>query len=153
YIPDDEVYYDYFTYQTQSTSSGKRLTVATPLDKMALLMRGGHVFPRCDIPRRSSKLMQFDDYTLLMAVGEATTAEGDLYVDNGNSFNYKSGQYIHRKFIFNEDKNMSSSVDTDGHDTASIEASAWLQAMKDIYINKIIIVGAPEAWKTDKVLT
>ncbi|KAG7149719.1 Glucosidase 2 subunit alpha like protein [Verticillium longisporum] len=52
YIPDDEVYYDYFTYDVKSTSKGKRVSVATPLEKLALLMRGGHIFARRDIPRR-----------------------------------------------------------------------------------------------------
>ncbi|KAL6918721.1 hypothetical protein FSST1_002747 [Fusarium sambucinum] len=152
YIPDDEVYYDYFTYQTQSTSRGKKLIVSTPLDKMALLMRGGHVFPRRDIPRRSSQLMKFDDYTLIVVVGKATTAVGDLYVDDGDTFDYQSGQYIHRKFTFDKDENMFSSADADGRDTASIEAGGWLQAMKDVFVDKIIIVGAPEAWRTNKVL-
>ncbi|KAM0241498.1 hypothetical protein ACHAP5_007537 [Fusarium lateritium] len=152
YIPDDEVYYNYFTYQTQPTFRGKRLAVATPLDKIALLMRGSHIFPRRDIPRRSSKLMQYDDYTLIVAVGKATTAEGDLYVDDGDSFDYQNSQYIHRKFIFNKDENEFTSVDADGRDTASIKAGIWLQSMGDVKVDKIIIVGAPEAWKKGKVL-
>ncbi|PCD22025.1 hypothetical protein AU210_015827 [Fusarium oxysporum f. sp. radicis-cucumerinum] len=152
YVPDDEVYYDYFTYQIQSTSKGKRLTVATPLDKTALLMRGGHIFPRRDIPRRSSKLMQLDDYTLVVSVGKAGTAEGELYVDDGDSFEYESGQYIHRKFAFDKDGNKFTSTEADGRDTASIKAGPWLQAMDGVYVDKIIIVGAPAAWKKDEVL-
>ncbi len=54
WIPDDEVYYDYFTYDILSTSRGKNVTVSAPLDKIPLLMRGGHIFPRRDRPRRSS---------------------------------------------------------------------------------------------------
>jgi len=88
YIPKDEVSYDYLTYQTQSTSKGKGLAVATPLDKIALLMRSSHIFPQRDILNRSSKSMQFDNYTLIVAVKKTATAQGDLYVKDGNWFYY-----------------------------------------------------------------
>ncbi len=54
YIPDDELYYDYFTYDLLPTHRHRNLTVLAPLHKIPLLMRGGHIFPRRDRPRRSS---------------------------------------------------------------------------------------------------
>ncbi|EGU81307.1 hypothetical protein FOXB_08202 [Fusarium oxysporum f. sp. conglutinans Fo5176] len=78
YIPKDEVSYDYLTYQTQSTSK----------DKIALLMRSSHIFPQRDILNRSSKSMQFDNYTLIVAVKKTATAQSDLYVKDGNLFDY-----------------------------------------------------------------
>ncbi|KAI3576693.1 hypothetical protein IWW34DRAFT_629619, partial [Fusarium oxysporum f. sp. albedinis] len=88
YIPKDEVYYNYLTYQTQSTSKGKGLTVATPLDEITLLIRSSHVFPQRDILNRSSKSMQFNKYTLIMAVKKTATTQGNLYVKDGNLFDY-----------------------------------------------------------------
>ncbi|KAM0332416.1 hypothetical protein ACHAQA_002696 [Verticillium albo-atrum] len=152
YIPDDEVYYDYFTYQTQTTTRGKRLTLATPLDKMAVLMRGGHVFPRRDTPRRSSKLMRFDDYTLVVSVGKLAISQGDLYVDDGDSFEYEGGQYIHRKFVFDSVANKFTSTEAEGRDPGSIKPGAWRQAMDKVHVDRIIIVGAPAAWETNQVL-
>ncbi|MBE3109168.1 MAG: glycoside hydrolase family 31 protein, partial [Acidobacteria bacterium] len=98
YIPDDEVYYDYFTYDVLPTKRGEKVAVAAPLEHIPLLMRGGHVIPRRDRPRRSSGLMRFDDYTLVVTVSKEGKAEGELYVDDGDSFEYEAGQYIHRKF-------------------------------------------------------
>ncbi|KAH6691335.1 neutral alpha-glucosidase AB [Plectosphaerella plurivora] len=153
YIPDDEVYYDYFTYQIQSTSKGKKLTVSTPLEKTALLMRGGHIFPRRDTPRRSSKLMRFDDYTLVVNVGKTGVSEGELYADDGDSFDYEAGQYIHRKFAFDKDASTFTSTEVAGRDTSTLKrAGSWLEAMERVYVDKIIIVGAPASWKVDKVL-
>uniref|UniRef100_A0A8H7KB70 alpha-glucosidase n=1 Tax=Bionectria ochroleuca TaxID=29856 RepID=A0A8H7KB70_BIOOC len=50
WIPDDEVYYDYFTYETKKTQKGKHLTVSASLSQIPLLMRGGHIFPAATSP-------------------------------------------------------------------------------------------------------
>ncbi|KAM0269423.1 hypothetical protein ACHAQH_009751 [Verticillium albo-atrum] len=151
YIPDDEVYYDYFTYEVKSTSKGKHVTVATPLEKTALLMRGGHIFARRDIPRRSSHLMRYDDYTLVVTVNKAGNAHGELYVDDGDSFDYEGGQYIHRKFSLDKAAKTLSSVDAEGRDTKAVKAGKWLQAMDAVYVDKIVVVGAPAAWDKAEV--
>ena len=145
WIPDDERYYDYFTYERMKTEKGKHLTVSAPLESVPLLMRGGHIFPRRDIPRRSSAMMRFDDYTLVVTIGNDNVAEGELYVDDGDSFNYENGQYIHRKFELSE--NLLSSVDAEGRDPNSIKPGPWFTAMNEVYIDKIIIVGAGAAWE------
>jgi alpha 1,3-glucosidase len=149
YIPDDEVYYDYFTYDILSTKKGQNTTVSAPLDRIPLLMRGGHVIPRRDIPRRSSQLMKFDDYTLVVTVSKDGTAEGELYVDDGDSFDYAKGQYIYRKFLLAG--NTLSSVDAEGRDPKSIKADAWMKKMAGVSVDKIIVVGAPTAWDKKEV--
>lgn len=144
FIPDDEVYYDYFTYETVPTHKGKRTTRSVPLDQIALLMRGGHIFPRRDTPRRSSALMRFDDYTLVISVGKNGKAEGDLYVDDGETFDYTAGQYITRKFRL--DGNVISSVDAEGRDPNHIIPGDWMKLMHSVQLAKIIVVGAPSSW-------
>lgn len=42
--------------------------IATPLDKMPVLIRGGSVIVRRERVRRSSALMRFDPYTLLITL-------------------------------------------------------------------------------------
>ncbi|KAI1327741.1 glycoside hydrolase family 31 protein [Xylariaceae sp. FL0255] len=148
YIPDDEVYYDYFTYHKLATSKGKTLTVDAPLESIPVLMRGGHIIPRRDVPRRSAKLMQFDDYTLVVVVGKDGTAEGQLYVDDGDSFDYQNGQYINRSFKLEGTK--LTSTDTDGRDMSSIKKGDWLRAMDNVSIDRIIVVGAPSSWANKK---
>ncbi|KAI2643346.1 glycoside hydrolase family 31 protein [Xylaria nigripes] len=137
YIPDNEVYYNYFTYEKLPTAEGKNLTVDAPIESIPVLMRGGHIFPRRDIPRRSVQLMKFDDYTLVVVVSKDGTAEGHLYVDDGDSFEYQKGQYIHR--IFKLEGSKLTSADADGRDTKSIEEGDWLKRMHDVAVDKIIV--------------
>ncbi|ROT39009.1 neutral alpha-glucosidase AB [Sodiomyces alkalinus F11] len=155
FIPDDEVYYDYFTYRLLPTAKGKRVTVAAPLDRTGLLMRGGHIVPRRDTPRRSAQLMRFDDYTLVVAVNKAGTAEGELYVDDGDSYDYEGGQFIHRAFRLDTANGGSiTSVDAQGRDTKAIQPGAWLKAMDAVHVDKVIVVGAPAAaWKNKAEVT
>ncbi len=153
WIPDDEVYYDYFTYDILSTSKGKSVTINAPLEKIPLLMRGGHIFPRRDRPRRSSALMRFDDYTLVVTVPkDGKFAEGELYVDDGETYDYETGQYIHRKFSFDGATQSISSVDAEGRASKDIKEGDWLKAMKDVYVDKIIVVGAPSSWANKKLV-
>lgn len=64
YLPDDEPYYDYFSHTLYQGKGYK--AVPAPLDTIPLLMRGGHIIPRKDRHRRSSSLMKFDPYTLVI---------------------------------------------------------------------------------------
>jgi alpha 1,3-glucosidase len=144
WIPDDEVYYNYFTYNVIKTQKGKHTTVHAALDQIPLLMRGGHIIPRRDIPRRSSAMMRFDDYTLVVTMSKDGSAEGELYVDDGDSFDYEKGQYIHRKFSLNG--STLSSVDAEGRDGKSLRPGTWMKAMQDVHVDKIIVVGAPASW-------
>lgn len=146
WIPDDEVYYDYATYSVMATKPGKTVTVAAALEQIPMLMRGGHIFPRRDIPRRSSAAMRFDDYTLVVSVSKSGTAEGELYADDGDSFDHEAGQYIYRRF--NLAGKTLQSVDADSRDTKSIKPGKWMSAMKTVNVDKIIIVGAPSEWDT-----
>lgn len=147
YIPDGEVYYDYFTYDIIPTHKGKTVTVSAPLEKIPLLMQGGHIFPRRDRPRRSSALMKWDDYTIVVTMPKTGgKAEGELYTDDGDSFDFQKGQYIHRKFTL--DGNTLTSKDAEGRETKIIKAGEWLENMANVVVDKIIIVGAPASWAT-----
>ena len=66
YIPDDEPYYDYTNYAVYKGRGQKR--IPAPLDSIPILTRGGHIFPRKDRHRRSSGLMKYDPYTLVVSI-------------------------------------------------------------------------------------
>jgi len=140
YIPDNEVYYDYFDYKGYEGKGAHK--VAAPLDKIPLLMQGGHIIPRKDRPRRSSGLMKFDPYTLVIVLSKAGTALGELYVDDGESFDFESGAYIHRSFNFSDGVLESKDIGTKGKLT-----DKYLKTMKNVGVEKIIVVGAPGTWK------
>lgn len=139
YIPDEEVYYDYFDF---TVIQGKgRNTIVAPLEKIPLLMQGGHIIPRKDRPRRSSGLMKWDPYTLVIALSKAGTATGEIYVDDGETFDYKTGAYIHRSFTFADGVLGSKDIGTKGKAT-----DKYLKTMKSVIIERVIIVGAPKEW-------
>jgi len=153
WIPDDEVYYDYFTYEILPTSKGRRVSIDAPLEKIPLLMRGGHIFARRDRPRRSSTLMRWDDYTLVVTVSrDGKSAEGDLYIDDGETYDFEKGQYISRKFVLEDGKTISS-TDAEGRDTKSIKKSGWLKKAEGILVDKIIVAGVPASWSDKKEVT
>ncbi|KAF7880397.1 uncharacterized protein EAF02_007243 [Botrytis sinoallii] len=139
YIPDSEIYYDYFDY-TIYTGAGKT-TIAAPLEKIPLLMQGGHIIPRKDRPRRSSGLMRWDPYTLVLVLNKEGKATGELYVDDGETFDYQSGAYIHRSFSFENGVLSSKDIGTKGKLT-----DKYLKSMKKVGVEKILVVGAPKEW-------
>ena len=147
YLPPGETYYDYFTYHTH-LGSGSAITISAPLDKIPLLMKAGRIFPRKDRPRRSSGLMRWDPYTLVISLDRNGEAEGDLYVDDGESYDYEDGAYIHRRFGFSSatlsSSDLSAEIDTS---KPSKKRKTYLAAMTAVRVEKIIIVGAPTEWK------
>ena len=50
-----------------------------------------------DRARRSTATMVKDPFTLVVALDESGNAEGDLYLDDGHSFAFTKGAYLHRK--------------------------------------------------------
>lgn len=40
----------------------------------------------------------------MVALNNSQAAEGELYVDDGKSFEFKQGAYIHRRFVFSGGK-------------------------------------------------
>jgi alpha 1,3-glucosidase len=149
YLADKEKYYDYFDYWTYQGPG--EVVVSSPLETIPLLMQGGKIFPRRDRPRRSSGLMKYDPLTLVVVIGESGDAEGTLYLDDGESFDYQDGAYIHRRFHFNGLTESLSSEDL--HADASSgggsgkSAKAYFKTMEKVRVEKIIFVGAPESWK------
>ncbi|KAK8096936.1 Glucosidase 2 subunit alpha [Apiospora kogelbergensis] len=144
YIPDDEHYYDYFTYHKLSTHKGKSVSVTAPIETIPVLMRGGHIFPRRDIPRRSTQLMKFDDYTLVVVIGKDGSARGELYVDDGDSFEFEKGQFIHRVFEY---KQLLLTSEAASKVESKTKEGDWMKKFHNVSYDKIIMVGAPSSWE------
>ncbi|KAL5355356.1 glycosyl hydrolases family 31-domain-containing protein [Aspergillus floccosus] len=141
YIADDEKYYDYFDY-TVYQGAGKRHTVPAPIEKMPLLMQGGHIIPRKDRPRRSSGLMKWDPYTLVIVLDKKGQAEGTVYVDDGETFDYERGAYIHRRFNFRDSVLSSEDIGTHGPKT-----TAYLKTMADVRVERVVVIDPPQEWQ------
>ncbi|KAJ5786039.1 uncharacterized protein N7503_011251 [Penicillium pulvis] len=147
YIADDEKYYDYFDF-TVYQGAGKKHTVPAPEDKIPLLIQGGHIVPRRDRPRRSSALMKWDPYTLILTLNKNGEAEGTLYVDDGETFDYERGGYIHRRFLFRDSTLSSEDLGTKGPKTAE-----YLKTMAGVTVERLIVVDPPKEWKGKNTVT
>lgn len=76
--------------------------VNVDMEGIPVYLRGGSIIPRKERARRSTAQMSADPFTLWIALNETGSANGDLYVDDGHSFAYQRGSYIHRQFAFNK---------------------------------------------------
>lgn len=141
YLADDELYYDYFDFKIYQ-GAGKKHRVEAPLEKTPVLMQGGHIIPRKDRPRRSSGLMKWDPYTLVVVLGKDGQCEGELYVDDGETFDYQDGAYVHRRFTFS-----GSSLGSEDIGVAGTKTAQYLKTMANVRVEKVIVVGAPSSWK------
>ena len=117
-------WFDLHTY-VEVINTG-RTDVETQKNYVPAFIKGGNIIPLQERQRRSSSLMKNDPFTLVVALGRDLAATGKLFVDDGNSFNYKQGEYLEAIMEFKEDT-LRFSV---GHNWGS-----------DNSIEKIVILG------------
>lgn len=93
--------------------------------------------------------MRWDPFTLVVVLDSHGNADGTLYLDDGETFDYEAGAYIHRWFSFSRDglELVSKDLSTKGKKT-----SDFLQTMKNVGVEKIILVGFPGEWSDKKVV-
>lgn len=149
-------YYDYDTYAVLPSgpaTKGATHRIAAPLDKIPLLMRAGHVFPRRDRPRRSAGLMAWDPFTLVVVLDPAApAANGSLYHDDGATYAHETGARIHRSFTYASGTLSSADIDSIPSSMQKTRA-AYVASLKDVTVEKILIIGAPKAWAKIPMVT
>ncbi|XP_014903252.1 neutral alpha-glucosidase AB isoform X1 [Poecilia latipinna] len=129
YLPGKhEVWFDIHTFQKHN--GGQNLYIPVTMSSIPVFQRGGSIIPRKLRVRRSSTCMEHDPYTLYVALDNQRTAEGELYIDDGHTFNYEKKELIHRKFSFAN--GVLSSVDLEPN--AQFTTKSWVE--------RIIILGA-----------
>lgn len=80
---------------------GGRVTLQAPMDHIPVLARGGSIVPRKMRLRRSSKLMFYDPYTLIVAPDANDEATGQLYLDDEASLAHETkGKFALRQFSY-----------------------------------------------------
>ncbi|KAL6320512.1 hypothetical protein AAG906_007591 [Vitis piasezkii] len=76
-----------------------------------LVSSGGHILylhPDEGFSKESRTELLFG--IAVIALNSSHAAEGELYIDDGKSFEFKQGAYIHRHFVFSDGKLTSSSL-------------------------------------------
>ncbi|KAL4362313.1 hypothetical protein GQ457_04G034240 [Hibiscus cannabinus] len=94
YLPGKESWYDLRTGTAYKGGKTHKLEVSE--ESIPAFQRAGTIVPRKDRFRRSSTQMMHDPFTLVIALNTFQEAEGELYLDDGKSFDFKQGAYIHR---------------------------------------------------------
>ncbi|KAJ6378065.1 hypothetical protein OIU78_028320 [Salix suchowensis] len=98
YLPGKELWYDIRTGATYK--GGKTHKLVASEESVPAFQRAGTIIPRKDRLRRSSTQMVNDPYTLVIALNSSQAAEGELYIDDGKSYEFLQGAFIHRRFVF-----------------------------------------------------
>jgi mannosyl-oligosaccharide alpha-1,3-glucosidase len=69
---------------------------------MPLLMCGGYIFHATIGFRGSLALITLDPTTPIFTLCHFDDAVRELYLDDGKSYNFQQGAYVHHKFSFTE---------------------------------------------------
>ncbi|ONL95112.1 putative glucan 13-alpha-glucosidase [Zea mays] len=130
YLPGKESWYDLRNGSPYKGSATHKLQVLE--DSIPSFQRAGTIVPRKDRFRRSSTQMVNDPYTLVIALNSSGAGEGELYVDDGKSYEYQQGAFIHRRFVFADNKLTSFNIGPD---------DLGKKFRSDCVIERIIILG------------
>nr|CAG8499747.1 5448_t:CDS:10 [Entrophospora candida] len=76
YFSENDIYYDYFTYEKIKINSHKAVEIEAPLDKIPVFIKGGSIIPQRQRIRRSSAAMILDPITLVIALDKKGEANG-----------------------------------------------------------------------------
>ncbi|XP_054997011.1 neutral alpha-glucosidase AB isoform X2 [Sorex araneus] len=130
YLPGQgEVWYDMQTHQKYH--GPQTLYLPVTLSTIPVFQRGGTIVARWMRVRRSSACMKDDPLTLFVALSPQGTAQGELFLDDGHSFNYQNQHaFLLRRFSFAGNTLVSSSADPQGH----FETPIWIE--------RVVIIGA-----------
>nr|AAN74758.1 neutral alpha glucosidase C hybrid [synthetic construct] len=110
----NEVWYDYKTFAHWEGGCTVKIPVA--LDTIPVFQRGGSVIPIKTTVGKSTGWMTESSYGLRVALSTKGSSVGELYLDDGHSFQYlHQKQFLHRKFSFCSSVLINSSADRRGH--------------------------------------
>ncbi|KAK9816687.1 hypothetical protein WJX72_003707 [[Myrmecia] bisecta] len=99
YLPAGSRWYDAITGEEAKAG---RSTLDVTMDSVPVYYRGGHIVARKERPRRNTAAMANDPFTLVIALDDTGSAEGQLYVDDGHSFAFERGVFAHRQLTFKD---------------------------------------------------
>ncbi|KAJ4471585.1 glycoside hydrolase family 31 protein [Lentinula aciculospora] len=163
YLPEDQVYYDYFTqYAYRGSIKGKYVIVAAELHQVPVFIRGGSILPTRERPRRSSPLMRLDPFTIRVALSKAGTARGELYLDDGVTYLHQQGELVWREFVAEQPQKKITRISSrdlaaqnpgkavDGVALTTYDPkNAFAKEIEEVRVEKIVILGL--VWKPSSV--
>ncbi|KAK7680941.1 hypothetical protein QCA50_015993 [Cerrena zonata] len=150
YIPDDEIYYKFFNGKPSQETVQLKKPAETQFDvelkDIPMLFKGGSIIATKDRYRRSSKLMYRDPYTLYIAPNKEGKAQGQLYIDDGESFGYESGEFVAVNFNFDLKQGLKARVNTGRGNVAQgeIKQGTTIKSIQVEKQGKNVIIKKPD---------
>ncbi|KPA78437.1 putative alpha glucosidase II subunit [Leptomonas pyrrhocoris] len=146
-LPAGTLWYNYFTGEM---ATGGTYTMPVDLNTIPMFLRGGHVVPMKLRLRRSTYAARLDPFTLFVALNAQGNSYGDLYCDDGTTFEYAKGSFVHRTFSFSESTLTSSSFTTDTPASNGVFAVANAVERVVVYgysgkVSKVVLTTAHNA--------
>ncbi|KHJ99467.1 hypothetical protein OESDEN_00546 [Oesophagostomum dentatum] len=129
-----EIWYDWETSKPRP-SPGAVQNPAT-LKSIPMYQRGGTVIPlRAEVTKGSSKQMHEDPITLYIALNtKGDHANGTIYLDDGETYGYKKGEYAYWGIIFKKEHDYLHTIIN-----KNLDKKGTLES--DIMIEKIYVRG------------
>ena len=150
------VWYDFDT--GESHVGPKRWKYPVTIADVPTFVRGGHIVPRRDRPRRSTAAMRRDPLTLVVAPDADGDAVGEVYLDDGVSFEHETREaFVRRALTFSRHKELRCSAPTAASARAGgVEGSRGASAagagsgvdasgkksVADVSVERVLILGA-----------
>lgn len=120
------LWYDATTFV--SYEGGSQHTLDTPLSKIPHFYKDGSIVPRRERYRRSLMAAINDPITLIVVLNRDKVANGTLFLDDGESFQFTHGKYILSHFAYANDR-----LHIRAQHSGSYETKVWLE--------KVVVVG------------
>ncbi|XP_066551081.1 neutral alpha-glucosidase C isoform X2 [Amia ocellicauda] len=121
--------YWYDVHSSQIFRGGRTVNVSVTLDSAPVFQRGGTVVPRKKEAGTCTADQNSMPFSLTVALDPKGSAVGDLYMDDGHSFNYTDKkEFALQRFTFFNGKLLSSCSDNTGkfESRCSVECVQWM---------------------------
>ncbi len=128
--------------------------MAAALDQIPLFLRGGSVLATRERPRRSSPLMKHDPFTLRVALSKSGSARGELYLDDGETYDHQKGHFVWRAFVAERtgrkglrlhSADLGSAHPAEAVDGAALAvydpSNAFAAGIAQVRVEKVVLVG------------
>lgn len=103
---------------------GSTILLAVQLQSNPHFQRSGTIIPKRERVRRSALLTVNDPITLDVFLDDDDTASGKIYLDDGQTFNYRNGEYLSGSFNYQK-KTLQYKAEHNQFDS-----QAWLERIK-----------------------
>lgn len=110
--------------------------------------------------------MKLDPFTLRIALDKTSSAHGELYLDDGETFSHQQGQIVWREFVAEKPNKKAKTLRISSHDLAKAKpgdavdgvalksvspSNAFAKSIESVRVEKVVVMGLSSKPKSVKV--